>query len=86
MQSARPSRYRGIADHLARRDETAVLLTYAEIEVIIGAQLPLAAVINPGWWTTTTHPHVRLWREHGWRASPDRAYRRVRFTRDADAG
>lgn len=84
MRDEPPRHYQGIAAYLARTDGTAVTLTYAQIEALIGEPLPLGALINQGWWTTATMLHVRLWREHGWRAYPDSARRRVRFVRDAE--
>lgn len=83
MQSDRPSLYSAIADYLVRQGESSVMLTYAEIEAMIGVRLPLGAVFNETWWTTSSLLHVRVWREFGWRALPDRAHRTVRFTRDA---
>ncbi len=83
MQSDRPSLYSAIADYLVRQGESSVMLTDAEIEAMIGVRLRLGAVFNETWWTTSSLLHVRVWREFGWRALPDRAHRTVRFTRDA---
>jgi len=85
MQSDRPSLYSAIAAYLVRQGESSVMLTDAEIEAMIGARLPLGAVFNETWWTTSSLLHVRTWREFGWRAFPDRAHRTVRFTRDTDS-
>ena len=84
MQSDQPNHYQRIADYLARQNDSAVALTFLEIEAIISAFLPTMATINPGWWTTAGLMQVRTWREYGWRAYPDIARRQVRFVRDAE--
>lgn len=84
-KSEYPIAYRAIADYLVRQAVPSVLLTYEEIEAMVGERLPLGAVLSTTWWTNGSLLHVRMWREHGWRAAAYREHRRVRFTRDTGA-
>jgi hypothetical protein len=51
-------------------ETTAVSLTFADVEAIVGVALPRSARMR-SWWTTEGRygTQVRTWREVGWRAS-----------------
>ena len=86
MQSETPRPYRAIADYLGQQGGSSAVLTYADVEALTGKRLPLGAIVSSTWWTNASLLHVRLWREHGWRAVPDQRNRRVLFTREAEEG
>jgi hypothetical protein len=86
MPREAPARYQALVDFLSHHAGESVVMTYAEIEAIIGASLPLSARLAPTWWTTASQMHVRILREHGWQARLEQRDRRVRFTRDGEDG
>jgi hypothetical protein len=60
--------------------QTSVRLTFAEIEAVIGAPLPVSARTVRSYWVD--HTMARLnWRRRGFRAELDRASGAVTFTR-----
>ena len=89
---------RGWANHMAKYDPLEhylihaedkldeVILSFAQIEAIIGATLPPDAY-NPNgtWWRNTNdskRPQAKAWLAAGWRiASSDQAEKQVRFIR-----
>ena len=81
--------YAALATHLGSRSEDRLTLTFAEIETIVGASLPLIARRYAPWWRG--HPKARChhrtpWRAAGWRVeSVDPYAGTVTFTRDATA-
>jgi len=86
LPTLRRSRYQPLADDLAARREQRITLTFADIEAILGAPLPLTATVAAAWWVWPGYPHVRRWRVAGWQARLDRPNRCVRFFRDATGG
>ncbi len=78
-----PSKYRLLADYLAANEGAEVVLTFAQIEAILGDPLSVTAQTSPSWWSGTVPPHSRTWRSLGWRARLEQRNRRVIFTRDA---
>jgi hypothetical protein len=66
---------------LIERPGDAVILTFEEIEGIIGQPLPLKYRVESDKWASRRYVHVRLWRALGWRAHFDRRQRRVVFRR-----
>ncbi len=77
-----PSPYQPLATYLAASATGEVMLTFAEIEAILGASLSVTAQVSPSWWSGTVPPHTRTWRALGWRARLEQHNRRVIFTRD----
>lgn len=70
-----------------------VVLTFQEIEILLGAELPPRAKEGPGpqWWgnenpQTTRHTQCKAWQNAGWKANPDLAAKRVKFVRDQSFG
>lgn len=57
----------------------AAILSFDEIEEIIGQPLPLKYRVESDKWANTPLVHVRLWQAMGWRAHFDRRQRRVVF-------
>jgi hypothetical protein len=53
---------------LAQTSLNRVTLGFAEIEAIIGAELPSSALTHNAWWSnSTSHPLARVWLGAGWR-------------------
>lgn len=46
--------YRPLHDYLRKRFADSVVLTFAQIEDLLGAALPAEAHADPGWWDRTT--------------------------------
>lgn len=63
------SRYTPLAAHLQSQAGDRDELTFAQIETIIGAQLPAHARKHPSWWANDSvgHVHSRQWLQVGWR-------------------
>jgi hypothetical protein len=83
------SKYDRLGGYLRRRRGTEVLLTFDEIERIIGALLPRAAAA-PAWWTNTPpggrgFVQCHAWLGAGFRATPEPGRAAVRF-RSATSG
>jgi hypothetical protein len=57
----------------------AIILSFEEIETMIGHTLPLRYRMDSNTWTHAHYVHVRLWRALGWRAHFDWRQRRVVF-------
>jgi hypothetical protein len=51
----KPSRYQRLADWLTGQPHEGVTLTFAQVQTILGAPLPLSAEVDSSWWTTR-HP------------------------------
>jgi hypothetical protein len=84
QQSRRPqrgSKYRPLADFLARRRRANVRVTFTEIEEILGFPLPDNPQVDSSWWRTTNAAHVRMWQANGWEARLLVRERAVIFTR-----
>jgi hypothetical protein len=80
------SKYQPLKDFLQNTYKTTVVLTFQEIEEIIGNSLPDSASIHSAWWAndTTHHVHAKAWLEAGWLVeSPAEAIRthKVTFSR-----
>jgi hypothetical protein len=81
------NRYEPLRAHLASISESVVVITYEEIEKLIGRKLPNTAYGDAWrqWWANTeTHSQALAWLRAGWRVTrPDRANKRVEFRRQA---
>jgi hypothetical protein len=60
-----------------------VLLTFAQIEQLLGQDLPPTARRRPQWWAKdhTTHVQAHAWLDAGWAAFPVISEERVDFRR-----
>lgn len=79
------SKYEPLKSHLARRNGRAEMLTFEDIEQIIGRALPKSAEKHRAFWANDNqdyHSHARSWMGAGYRvAFVDRAQKVVRFER-----
>lgn len=78
-------KYAGLHCHLNRRNGRAEMLSFEEIESIIGKSLPVSAVRHRSFWANDFqdhHSHARSWMQAGYRvAYVDRDQKVVRFER-----
>jgi len=83
------SRYDPLRDWLSSRSDAELNLSFADIEQILGAALPLSAA-RPQWWANTTKAHTNVqreaWRTAGYDAFLLRDQGRVRFIKTPTAG
>jgi len=78
--------YRPLQKYLNERFSDAVVLTFGEIEDLLGATLPDAAHLRAAWWTDANEDGVQSPQSHAWldahrSALPNLVSRRVRFER-----
>lgn len=83
------SKYAPLANFLSRqpKDQERVILTFAQIETIIGSQLPAAAREHRSWWAndSTTHVQSGQWLKVNWRViSINMTEEKVTFARARD--
>ncbi|MBE9155298.1 helix-turn-helix transcriptional regulator [Nodosilinea sp. LEGE 06152] len=50
------SKYHPLHDHLKHSDQTEVVLTFAEVEALLGSALPHSAVERKNWWSNRETP------------------------------
>lgn len=78
-------KYAPLKQHLERRQGRPALMTFEDIEEILGAGLPPSAVRHRSFWANDNegwHSHARAWAEAGYRVAwIDRKDRVVRFER-----
>jgi hypothetical protein len=79
------AKYDPLQKYLSRKKDTELLLSFAEIERVIGAMLPRSAA-EPQWWANGTNPDTRhlqnkAWRDAGYDAFLLKGLDRVRFLR-----
>lgn len=78
--------YRPLQKYLNERFSDAVVLTFGEIEDLLGATLPLEAGQRATWWTVAIEDGVQSPQSHAWmdahrNALPNLVARKVRFER-----
>jgi hypothetical protein len=81
--------YRPLQKYLSERFSDAIVLTFDEIEDLLGARLPDAARLQATWWTDADENGVQSPQSHAWldakrNALPNLLSRRVRFERVSD--
>lgn len=62
-------KYERLHSYFAGRSESHVVLSFDELEKILGDTLPPSAHQYPAWWgnsTTAAHPYSRAWTENGY--------------------
>ncbi len=80
------SKYDRLADHLAAIGAATIILSFAEIEAVVGP-LPATAWHDPSWWGATPsgrylHPYTLIWLQAGYVADrPDFTAETVTFRR-----
>jgi hypothetical protein len=80
--------YRGLRDYLQDRHADRVVLTFGEIEDLLGVPLPDHARIEEAWWCVADGPSTQsnAWTFTGRTAAVNLLARSVVFERDASLG
>ena len=76
--------YRALYTYLAKRYSSTVVLTFAEVEDLLGFTLPDPARLHQEWWTSsdpTTDSHSNSWKLASRTAKPNLLARTVVFER-----
>ena len=79
-----PASTRAFYDYLERRYATTVVLTFRDIEALLGFSLPNAARADRDWWTGTiigADRHSKAWAAARRTATPNLAAQTVAFDR-----
>lgn len=78
------SSYAAIGTHLAEQKGAEAVLSFDEIEKIIGRELPASAHRHRAWWANTdTHSQALTWLSAGWKVdAADLDAEEVTFVRD----
>jgi len=58
-------KYASLLQFLQRQTAQRVVMTYAEIEGILGFKLPNSAYNYTMWWNPKGHPHCQAWLQAG---------------------
>jgi hypothetical protein len=82
------SKYAPLGQYLARQPATIsrLVLSFEQVERILGFELPASAAEHQAWWANNTrqHPHVQVWLDAGWQTvevTAHQAKRQVVFER-----
>jgi hypothetical protein len=78
------SKYHALTKHLSSRNTARVVMSFAEVETILGAPLPKSARNYRPWWANSGHGHVqaRGWLDAGYQSEQvDLEAERLIFTR-----
>jgi hypothetical protein len=78
-----PREYRALYAYLEHRYASVVVLTFEQIEALLGSALPTAARTEREWWTdvAATHHHCVAWTGAGRTAAPNFAAGSITFER-----
>lgn len=79
-----PAEYLPLYTYLEHRYASVVVLTFEQIQAILGFPLPSSASTERDWWTSTvvqTHPYCAAWMGAGRTATPNLSARTVTFER-----
>ena len=79
-----PAEYRSLYYYLEYRYASTVVLTFAQMEALLGFALPASASAEPEWWVGTAVPtrrHSTAWTEAKRTACPNLMARTVTFER-----
>jgi hypothetical protein len=77
-----PPEYRALHTYLEHRYASVVVLTFDQIEALLGLPLPAPARTERDWWTgggVQLHPHSAAWTGTGRTATPNLSARTVTF-------
>lgn len=75
-------RYGSLCEHLRALQETEWRASFAEVEEVLGFDLPASARSHAAWWSNGGHSHARAWLDAGFRTSElDISRRTLRFRR-----
>lgn len=77
------NKYQRLANHLASLSTSPWVTTFAEVEEVMGDELPFSAREHRPWWANSdTHSHAAAWMQAGWKtAQVDLAAETVEFHR-----
>lgn len=76
-------KYELLMKYFKKLDSNKVLLTYDDIEKIIGFKLPKSAYqYNAYWGASKTHTITRSWIENGWKVTELKVGKFVEFTKE----
>ena len=81
-----PAEYLSLCNYLEQRYATVVVLTFEQVEALLGFALPAVARTEREWWTGTavqTGSHRIAWTGTGRTAAPNLPARTVTFERSA---
>lgn len=80
-----PGEYRALYTYLERRYASVVVLTFEQIEALLGFALPTLARTEREWWTDIldTQRHSAAWTGAGRTAAPNLGARTITFERPA---
>ena len=79
-----PAEYLSLYTYLERRYASIVVLTFEQMEALLGFALPASACTERDWWTGAavhTHSHAAAWMGAGRTATPNLSARTVTFER-----
>ena len=79
-----PAAYLSLYTYLEHRYASVVVLTFEQMEALLGFALPASARTEPDWWTgdaVPAHPHAAAWTGAGRTAVPNLIARTVTFER-----
>ena len=85
-----PGKYESLYQYLKNRYANRVVLTFAQIEDLLGFTLPDSARVHQEWWgnkgpnDNTRHPHSRSWTLASRTAAPNLQAQTVVFERTSD--
>ena len=81
-----PGKYQSLYQYLEHRYANTVVLTFTQIEDLLGFTLPDSARVDQAWWANTDandtpHPHSRSWTLASRTATPNLRAQTVVFER-----
>jgi hypothetical protein len=77
-----PAEYLSLYKYLEHRYASVVVLTFEQMEALLGFALPASACTEPDWWTTKAmpkHRHSAAWTGAGRTATPNLLAKTVTF-------
>ena len=78
------SKYSELKNYLTNQQSEIVCLSFAEIEKLIGTELPTSAKGRNEWWSSSGHSHAQTWEKSGYKAinvGRNRQVKRMQFAR-----
>jgi len=78
-----PAEYQSLYKYLEHRYASIVVLSFVQIEALLGFALPATAITEPGWWAAAAVPtrQSAAWAGAGRTATPNLLARTVTFER-----
>ena len=67
--AAMAGKYGRLSEHLRALQETVWRASFAEIEEVLGLDLPASARSHAAWWSNGGHSHARAWLDAGFKTS-----------------